>query len=127
MSVKFKDRYNLSCSDLKFMTKVANNPDFPHAAEDVAALRKRKACRQRSFKYGLVHSDLQLPKCKQKLKHSTLEPGCNVDLSAKKESFGGCARWWRKLKICLHRRCEKASRFLLPIYQIFLIKAPPGV
>ncbi|KAH0999787.1 hypothetical protein HUJ04_013560 [Dendroctonus ponderosae] len=111
MSVKFKDRYNLSCSDLKFMTKVANNPDFPHAAEDVAALRKRKACRQRSFKYGLVHSDLQLPKCKQeKLRHSTLEPGCNVDLSAKKESFGGFARWWRKLKIRLHKRCEKASK-----------------
>lgn len=127
MSVKFKDRYNLSCSDLKFMTKVANNPDLPHAAEDVAVLRKRKLCRQRSFKYGLVQSDRQLAKCKQeKLKHSTLEPGCNVHFPAKRESFGGFARWWRKLKIGLHKRCEKASRFGFRFARSLLIEAPPG-
>lgn len=137
MSVKLRDRRNLTCSDLKFMSKVANNPDLQEVyAADV--LQRKKVLKKRSFKYGLSHSAQDLhrnygkainnPECvsysvrngdvSEKLKRTTLEPGfafCQLNCGEHKYKaglYGRILNCFRKLRRSLGIQHEKSSRFL---------------
>lgn len=137
MSVKLRDRRNLTCSDLKFMSKVANNPDLPDVSVADVPQRK-KVLKKRSFKYGLSHSAQDLRRTygkavnnpeyvsysvrngdvSEKLKRTTLEPGfdfCQLNCGEHKYKaglYGRLLNCFRKLRRSLGIQHEKSSRFL---------------
>lgn len=90
MPVELQDRRNITYVDLKFLSKVANNPDLQdRLAEDTQC--RKKVRKRRSFKYGLSHSmqELSVRKSKsaeadinkksEKVKRTTLEPGFELN------------------------------------------------